>query len=68
MTADMTAERPVAVVTGASRGAGAGIAHALGMHGCTVYVTGRTVDAGGPAAGTIGDTEAVPATGAGSWT
>ena len=32
----------VAVVTGASRGAGLGIAHALGSHGCTVYVTGRT--------------------------
>ena len=32
----------VALVTGASRGAGAGIAHALGGHGCTVYVTGRT--------------------------
>ena len=28
--------------TGASRGAGAGIARALGSHGCTVYVTGRT--------------------------
>ncbi|MGE2716075.1 SDR family NAD(P)-dependent oxidoreductase [Mycolicibacterium litorale] len=40
----MTGDRPVAVVTGASRGAGAGIAHALGAHGCTVYVTGRTVD------------------------
>lgn len=35
-------KRTVAVVTGASRGAGAGIAHALGSHGCTVYVTGRT--------------------------
>jgi NAD(P)-dependent dehydrogenase (short-subunit alcohol dehydrogenase family) len=32
----------VAVVTGASRGAGRGIAIALGSHGCTVYVTGRT--------------------------
>jgi NAD(P)-dependent dehydrogenase (short-subunit alcohol dehydrogenase family) len=32
----------IAVVTGASRGAGAGIARALGSHGCTVYVTGRT--------------------------
>ncbi|HWS94089.1 MAG TPA: SDR family NAD(P)-dependent oxidoreductase [Mycobacterium sp.] len=32
----------VAVVTGASRGAGAGIARALGAHGYTVYVTGRT--------------------------
>lgn len=32
----------VALVTGASRGAGAGIARALGSHGCTVYVTGRT--------------------------
>jgi NAD(P)-dependent dehydrogenase (short-subunit alcohol dehydrogenase family) len=52
----MTGERPVAVVTGASRGAGAGIARALGAHGCTVYVTGRTVDSGGPARGTIGET------------
>ncbi|KWX68970.1 SDR family NAD(P)-dependent oxidoreductase [Mycobacterium sp. NAZ190054] len=52
----MTGDRPVAVVTGASRGAGAGIAHALGMHGCTVYVTGRTVDGGGTRAGTIGET------------
>ncbi|WP_156434549.1 SDR family NAD(P)-dependent oxidoreductase [Mycobacterium sp. IS-1590] len=35
-------DAPIAVVTGASRGAGRGIAHALGRHGCTVYVTGRT--------------------------
>lgn len=35
-------QSPIAVVTGASRGAGAGIARALGSHGCTVYVTGRT--------------------------
>ena len=33
---------PIAVVTGASRGAGRGIARALGSHGCTVYVTGRS--------------------------
>src|SRR5579862_5574784 len=33
---------PVVVVTGASRGAGRGIAAALGAHGCTVYVTGRS--------------------------
>ncbi|QZT62532.1 SDR family NAD(P)-dependent oxidoreductase [Mycolicibacterium austroafricanum] len=52
----MTNGRPVAVVTGASRGAGAGIAHALGAHGCTVYVTGRTVESGGAQAGTIGET------------
>jgi NAD(P)-dependent dehydrogenase (short-subunit alcohol dehydrogenase family) len=32
----------VAVVTGASRGAGRGIAKVLGEHGATVYVTGRT--------------------------
>lgn len=32
----------VAVVTGASRGAGRGIAVALGSYGCTVYVTGRS--------------------------
>ena len=45
---------PIAIVTGASRGAGRGIATALGRHGCTVYVTGRsekTGDAGVP--GTI---------------
>ncbi len=32
----------VAIVTGASRGAGRGIAVALGSHGCVVYVTGRS--------------------------
>jgi NAD(P)-dependent dehydrogenase (short-subunit alcohol dehydrogenase family) len=47
----------VAVVTGASRGAGLGIAHALGSHGCTVYVTGRTEKAGESSlAGTIHET------------
>ena len=49
----------IAVVTGASRGAGAGIAHALGSHGCTVYVTGRTRDSSpSAAAGTIDETAA----------
>lgn len=52
----MTA-RPVAVVTGASRGAGRGIAIALGSHGCTVYVTGRSEKAGDhPLPGTIWET------------
>ena len=36
----------IAVVTGASRGVGKGIAIALGERGCTVYVTGRTTGAG----------------------
>src|SRR5581483_11945760 len=36
----------VAVVTGASRGAGRGIALALGEAGATVYVTGRSVRGG----------------------
>ena len=36
----------VAVVTGASRGAGKGIAEALGASGATVYVTGRTLREG----------------------
>jgi NAD(P)-dependent dehydrogenase (short-subunit alcohol dehydrogenase family) len=36
----------VAVVTGASRGIGKGIALALGTEGVTVYVTGRTVTPG----------------------
>lgn len=47
----------IAVVTGASRGAGAGIARALGSRGYSVYVTGRTQRAGdstGP--GTIDET------------
>jgi NAD(P)-dependent dehydrogenase (short-subunit alcohol dehydrogenase family) len=51
----------VAVVTGASRGAGRGIACALGEAGATVYVTGRSVR-GGPTTeslpGTIEDTAA----------
>jgi NAD(P)-dependent dehydrogenase (short-subunit alcohol dehydrogenase family) len=50
---------PVAVVTGASRGAGAGIAHALGSHGATVYVTGRTRGSSESVrAGTIDETAA----------
>ena len=39
-------QAPVAIVTGSSRGAGRGIATALGSHGCTVYVTGRSVKDG----------------------
>jgi NAD(P)-dependent dehydrogenase (short-subunit alcohol dehydrogenase family) len=43
----MTLDQPViAIVTGASRGAGRGIAIALGAHGCTVYVTGRSEKTG----------------------
>ena len=38
----MPEQQPVAIVTGASRGAGRGIARALGSHGCIVYVTGRS--------------------------
>ncbi len=36
----------IAVVTGASRGIGKGIARALGEQGCVVYVTGRTSGSG----------------------
>jgi NAD(P)-dependent dehydrogenase (short-subunit alcohol dehydrogenase family) len=61
----MNSSQPVAVVTGASRGAGRGIAIGLGSHGCTVYVTGRsekTGDASFP--GTIYETaQAVNAAG-----
>ncbi len=49
----------VAVVTGASRGIGKGIAAALGAEGATVYVTGRTVTTGGhELPGTVGETAA----------
>lgn len=61
----MSEKSPVAVVTGASRGAGRGIAIALGQHGCTVYVTGRSQKTGdAPLPGTIYETaEAVTAAG-----
>ncbi|MBK6739591.1 MAG: SDR family NAD(P)-dependent oxidoreductase [Haliea sp.] len=49
----------VAVVTGASRGIGKGIALALASEGATVYVTGRTVTAGAHALpGTVAETAA----------
>ena len=49
----------VAVVTGASRGIGKGIALALGAEGATVYVTGRTVWPGkATLPGTVGETAA----------
>lgn len=47
----------VAVVTGASRGIGKGIALVLAEEGATVYVTGRTVRPGSqPLPGTVGET------------
>ena len=55
----------IALVTGASRGAGAGVARGLGELGYTVYVTGRSVSGseakgwdGTPLPGTIGETAA----------
>ncbi|GAB1812379.1 SDR family NAD(P)-dependent oxidoreductase [Mycobacterium sp. MUNTM1] len=49
----------VAVVTGASRGVGKGIALALGDQGATVYVTGRTVrDGDYELSGSVGETAA----------
>ncbi|MGW1739413.1 SDR family NAD(P)-dependent oxidoreductase [Nocardia sp. NPDC001965] len=49
----------VAVVTGASRGIGKGIALALAGNGATVYVTGRTVVPGDhELPGTVGETAA----------
>jgi len=57
----------VALVTGASRGVGRGIAHALGAAGWTVWVTGRSSRASGPTShlpGTVEDTaDAVTAAG-----
>ncbi len=43
---DKPLEGKIAVVTGASRGIGKGIALALAEQGCTVYVTGRTTGDG----------------------
>lgn len=47
---DLPLQHCIAVVTGASRGAGRGIAQELGAAGATVYVTGRSTRAQ-PAAG-----------------
>jgi NAD(P)-dependent dehydrogenase (short-subunit alcohol dehydrogenase family) len=46
----------IAVVTGASRGAGKGIATALGESGATVYVTGRSADASNEFGGSVFET------------
>jgi NAD(P)-dependent dehydrogenase (short-subunit alcohol dehydrogenase family) len=55
----MSLKGKVAVVTGASRGIGKGIALALAEEAATVYVTGRTVTLGSfPLPGTIGETAA----------
>jgi NAD(P)-dependent dehydrogenase (short-subunit alcohol dehydrogenase family) len=61
----MSDGKVVAIVTGASRGAGRGIAIALGAHGATVYVTGRSEKEGDATMpGTIYETaEAVTAAG-----
>ena len=49
----------VALVTGASRGIGKGVALELGSRGATVYVTGRTTDAStNPLGGTVSATAA----------
>ncbi len=59
MTEPNTGSRLVAVVTGASRGAGRGIAVALGARGAIVYVTGRTeIPDSAPLPGSIGETAA----------
>ncbi|MGJ3508512.1 SDR family NAD(P)-dependent oxidoreductase [Enemella sp. A6] len=53
----MSDNERIVVVTGASRGAGKGIALALGTPGSTVYVTGRTRNDGdAPLPGSVGRT------------
>jgi NAD(P)-dependent dehydrogenase (short-subunit alcohol dehydrogenase family) len=54
---DITMDKEViAVVTGASRGAGKGIAIALGESGATVYVTGRSADTSNEFGGSVFET------------
>ncbi|MGJ8670201.1 MAG: SDR family NAD(P)-dependent oxidoreductase [Oceanococcus sp.] len=55
MSSETPLENVVTLVTGASRGAGLGIARAFGHLGATVYITGRTLQEGqAPLPGTIG--------------
>lgn len=51
-----TLDGAVAVVTGATRGIGKGIALELGTAGASVYVTGRTTSRRGPLPGTLRET------------
>ena len=53
MSTSQAAAAGIAVVTGASRGVGRGVAEALGAAGMTVYLTGRSTTDG---AARIGDT------------
>jgi NAD(P)-dependent dehydrogenase (short-subunit alcohol dehydrogenase family) len=60
MTASEAGVPQVAVVTGSSRGAGKGIAIALGQAGATVYVTGRSQSPGDSRyGGTVSETAAL---------
>ncbi|MFJ5227850.1 SDR family NAD(P)-dependent oxidoreductase [Streptomyces sp. NPDC088400] len=60
MSAPINSGPQVAVVTGASRGAGKGIALALGQSGATVYVTGRSRQSSdSPYGGTVAETAAL---------
>ena len=60
MTSSGVKSGVVAVVTGASRGAGKGIALALGQTGATVYVTGRSAQRDdSPYGGAVGETAAL---------
>lgn len=47
----------IALVTGATRGIGKGIAIGLGEAGATVYITGRTLSPSGEESGTLTDTQ-----------
>jgi NAD(P)-dependent dehydrogenase (short-subunit alcohol dehydrogenase family) len=60
MTSSGAKSGVVAIVTGASRGAGKGIALALGQTGATVYVTGRSAHReDSPYGGAVGETAAL---------